>query len=271
MPHSWTAPPPSSDEGREPAAGTTDAGRVQALTTSRETPRHDLAALSSPARQAALVAAVLGSTVSFEHVAAMLETPPASLLAPMEELIAADLLEHANGALRFPHEALRHAVSENLPRSARQALCRQAIDLLLAAGCSPLEPAVDLAASAEAGDRVAVAALHTAACAVARSDACAALEICRRAFELTELGDERRPVSRPTSPGSSTPSAGPQRARLSRSPSSTRASRHTTRRTCDSASPTCLECCPAIGSRQDSGRWPIRSSPPRNAPSTCPR
>ena len=61
------------------------------------------------AREVAVVAAVLGTPVSLVHLAAMLDVPAASLLAPIEELIQADVLVDDGRSLVFRGELVRRA------------------------------------------------------------------------------------------------------------------------------------------------------------------
>ena len=78
------------------------------------------------------------------------------------------------------------------PPSARRALDRQAADVLLAAGATPVEVAKQLAASAEPGDELAITTLLKAAEAVAMSDPGAAADLSRRGFELAPRGHPLR-------------------------------------------------------------------------------
>ena len=86
--------------------------------------------------------------------------------------------------LAFRHDIIRDAVRASVPASARRALDRQAADVLLAAGATPVEVATQLAASAEPGDELAITTLFKAAEAVAMSDPGAAADLSRRALEL---------------------------------------------------------------------------------------
>jgi DNA-binding NarL/FixJ family response regulator len=152
----------------------------------------ELAHVSVVARRAAQVASLLGVTFSFDHVAAMLDIAPMSLLAPVEELVDLNVLVDVGTAMSFVDDRVRRAVLETLPQPARPALQRQAIEVLVKAGASPVEPAIGLAESAHAGDRPAISALLAAAQAVSVKDPPLAVELCRRAFDLTTPGDELR-------------------------------------------------------------------------------
>jgi DNA-binding CsgD family transcriptional regulator/tetratricopeptide (TPR) repeat protein len=175
-----------------------EAGRADLLDTRiprrvGDLARDRLARLSAPARQAAAVASILGERISFDHLSTMLEVAPATLLGPLDELVVADVLVASDERFGFPDELVRRSVLEGLDPSVRHALQRQAIDVLLAAGSSPLEPAVSLAANARIGDRATIATLVAASRAVGRTDPVVASELSRRALELTPAGDEGRP------------------------------------------------------------------------------
>ena len=60
--------------------------------------REKLARVSALARHASAVASILGTTASFDHLAAMLDVSPASLLGPVEELVRAEVLVHPGRA-----------------------------------------------------------------------------------------------------------------------------------------------------------------------------
>ncbi|MCU1428613.1 MAG: LuxR family transcriptional regulator [Actinomycetia bacterium] len=160
--------------------------------------RENLASVSALARRAVEVAAMLGDVFSFDHVAAMLDVSPAWLLGPVEELVLAGLLADDGNGIVFPGERTRQAVVETVPRSARPALQRRAIDVLLQAGASPIEPATHLATSAQAGGLGVVSALLAASRALGSSDPDAAVELSRRAFELSAAGDLRAAVAAET-------------------------------------------------------------------------
>jgi DNA-binding CsgD family transcriptional regulator len=132
--------------------------------------------------------------VALIHVAAMLDVAPASLLGPIEELALADVLVDDGRSLEFRAELDRRALLEQVAPSVTRALRLQAIDLLLDAGACPLQPARELAASARPGDRAAIATLTAASQAIGAIDPDLAARLCRRAFDVTLVGDERRPA-----------------------------------------------------------------------------
>ncbi len=149
-----------------------------------ESMRERLRGMSEPAREAAIVAASLGRRFSFNDLATMLDQPPSGMLSPVDELISFGVVIESDEQLAFHHDIIRDAVRASLPVSARRALDRQAADVLLAAGATPVEVATQLAASAELGDELAITTLLKASEALAMSDPGAAADLSRRGLEL---------------------------------------------------------------------------------------
>ncbi len=143
-----------------------------------------LRGVSGRAREAATVAASLGRRFSFADLANMLDRPPATLLGPVEELIDCGMLVESGDRLAFRHDVTREAVRESVPVSARRALDRQAADVLLAAGATPVEVAEQIAASAEPADEEAISILLRAGEALATTDPGAGADLSARALEL---------------------------------------------------------------------------------------
>ena len=148
------------------------------------TMRERLCSVSAPAREAGTVAASLGRRFSFADLANMLDRPASTLLGPVEELIDGGMLVESGDRLAFRHDVTRDAVRESVPVSARRALDRQAADMLLAAGATPVEVAAQIAASAEPGDEQAISILLRAGEALATTDPGAGADLSRRALEL---------------------------------------------------------------------------------------
>jgi DNA-binding CsgD family transcriptional regulator len=150
--------------------------------------RHRLARLSESARQLAVSAASLGRGFTFGELASMLAAPATSLLTPVEQLIEAGVFGERADRLAFRHDIIREAVRASTTVSARRALDRQAVDVLLAAGAIPVEVAAQLAASAEPGDEVAAGLLKDAADALGPRDPSAAAELSCHALDLVPAG-----------------------------------------------------------------------------------
>jgi DNA-binding CsgD family transcriptional regulator len=146
--------------------------------------RERLRGMSEPAREAGIVAASLGRRFSFGDLATMLGQPPSALLPAVEELMRFRVVVERDEQLAFHHDIIRDAVRGSVPASARRALDRQAADVLLAGGATPVEVATQLAASAEPGDELAITTLLKAAEAIAMSDPGAGADLSRRGLEL---------------------------------------------------------------------------------------
>jgi DNA-binding CsgD family transcriptional regulator len=149
-----------------------------------ESMRRRLERMSNEARQAATVASALGRRFSLDDLGAMLDLSPSVLLAPVEELVHADLLVERDDKLAFGHDLIREAVRASVALPARRALDRQAAAVLLAEGALPVEVATQLSASAEPGDEVAIGTLFKAAEALGITDPGAAADLSHRALEL---------------------------------------------------------------------------------------
>ncbi|MDT7713199.1 MAG: hypothetical protein QOG46_1902, partial [Pseudonocardiales bacterium] len=148
--------------------------------------------LSAGAAEVVRVAAVLPDRFSAGLLAAMLERQPSSLMSALEEAVRADLLVDDGEQLRFRHDLLREATRQSLPQSLRRAMERQSASVMLGMGAAPAEVAIQLARSAEPGDREAINALRQAAQAVGHSDASAAADLSQRALELLAADDADR-------------------------------------------------------------------------------
>jgi DNA-binding CsgD family transcriptional regulator len=149
-----------------------------------ESMRRRLERMSDQARQAATVASALGRRFTLDELGAMLDLSPSALLAPVEELIHADILVERDVKLAFGHDLIREAVRASVVLPARRALDRQAAAVLLAEGALPVEVATQLSASAEPGDEVAIRTLSKAAEALGTTDPGAAADLSHRALEL---------------------------------------------------------------------------------------
>jgi DNA-binding CsgD family transcriptional regulator len=154
--------------------------------------RERLGRLSDEASDAVTVAASLGRTFTFDELARTLGRPASDLLAPVGELLEANLLVERDDHLAFWHDITREAVRASVPVTARRALDRQAAVVLLEAGALPVEVAVQLAASAEVGDEVAIATLLDAARALVTTDPGTAAQFGQRALEIAPVHHPQR-------------------------------------------------------------------------------
>jgi DNA-binding CsgD family transcriptional regulator len=146
--------------------------------------RERLGRLSDEASDAVTVAASLGRTFTFDELARTLGRPASDLLAPVGELLEANLLVERNDKLAFWHDITREAVRTSVPVTARRALDRQAAGVLLETGALPVEVAVQLAASAQPGDELAINTLLDTAKALVTTDPDTAAQFGQRALEM---------------------------------------------------------------------------------------
>src|SRR5437870_2635664 len=154
--------------------------------------RERLGRLSDEASDAVTVAASLGRTFTFDELARTLGRPASDLLSPVGELLEANLLVERDEKLAFWHDITREAVRTSVPITARRALDRQAAVVLLEAGALPVEVAVQLAASAEVGDEVAITTLLEAAEALVTTDSGNAAQFGQRALEIAPAHHPQR-------------------------------------------------------------------------------
>jgi len=154
--------------------------------------RERLARLSKPGTEAATVAASLGRSFSFADLARTLGWQPGALLAPVKELLETNFFVERGDGLGFWHDITRDAVRASVPASARRAIDRWAAGVLLQSGALPVEVALQLAASAEPGDKIAVSTLLDAARTLLTSDPATAAAFGRRALEISSSRDPRR-------------------------------------------------------------------------------
>ena len=107
----------------------------------REGMRDRLDGVSTEAREAVQLAAVLGRRFSVDRLALVGGSSPPALLGPVAELMGADLVAEVDGRLEFRHDLVREAVLATIPVSMRVALQRHAAEVLLNAGASAAEVA----------------------------------------------------------------------------------------------------------------------------------
>ena len=139
---------------------------------------------SEGARQVAIVAASLGRRFSLNAVAAMLGALPASLLQPVDDLLRDSILIERNNTLAFFHDLTYEGVRSSVPVPVRRSLDRQTATVLLERGALPVEVALQLAASAEPGDDIAINTLLRAAEVLSATDPSGAADLSRRALAL---------------------------------------------------------------------------------------
>jgi DNA-binding CsgD family transcriptional regulator len=149
--------------------------------------RGRLARMSPASERAATFASGLGRRFSVHDLAAMTDMSVIDLIAPVNELVQAEILADDGGRLAFRHDIIREAVRGSLLSAVRGAIDRRAAEVLLARGALPVEVATQLVASAERGDDVAIDTALKAARVLGASDPAGAADLAAKALDLTPL------------------------------------------------------------------------------------
>ncbi|MFF4692536.1 LuxR C-terminal-related transcriptional regulator [Streptomyces sp. NPDC001307] len=171
-----------------------DAGDVQEVVTWLVTRRLDQ--LSEDARELVLIASALGDTFTVQHLSQLLGRSEPALLAPLREVLAAQLLRAGDDHLSFPHAPLREAVAATLPRPIRLSVRRRSVEVRARAGVPTVSLAAELIDIAEPGDAWAGRILRQAAQDLAFAAPGTAARYLRRAMEITTaLCPERQRLS----------------------------------------------------------------------------
>ena len=115
---------------------------------------HDLELLPAAARQVAAAAAVAGDPFDHELVAHIAKVPPETVLAAIDDLVAAGVVSStADGRLfAFRHPLVHRAIYDHAPPGWRLEAHARAAGALRARGAGPLEAAFHVARSATVGD-----------------------------------------------------------------------------------------------------------------------
>jgi ATP/maltotriose-dependent transcriptional regulator MalT len=158
----------------------------------QEIARTGLSRLSPHTRHLLQVAAVLGRSFRVDDLADMFGEPPSRLLAPIEEAEAAGVVLPAGEQLTFRHDLLWRAVTETVTLPVRQALHRQAAEMLLRRGGSAIPAAAHLMHYARPGDARALDGLDQAVSEVLPSSPQSAADLAVRALRLTPVADPAR-------------------------------------------------------------------------------
>lgn len=158
----------------------------------QEIARTRMARLSPHTRHLLQVAAVLGRKFRVDDLADMFDEPPSRLLPSIEEAEAAGVVVPADEQLTFRHDLLWKAVTETVTLPVRQALHRQAAEILLRRGGSAIPAAAHLMRYARPGDLHALDGLDQAVHEVLPSSPQSAADLAVRALELTPAGGPGR-------------------------------------------------------------------------------
>lgn len=146
--------------------------------------RRRLDELSADARDVLHTGAVLGSDFHVEELELATGRRATDLIAPVDELFRAGLLEDAGESVRFRHELVRSIVYDGIPSAVRLAVHRQVAQALRTRGASVHRVAAHYARGALVGDDAAVDAIHTAARELLATASTEALVLLDRALEL---------------------------------------------------------------------------------------
>ncbi|MGI8333398.1 AAA family ATPase [Actinomadura scrupuli] len=154
--------------------------------------RRRLEALSPEVRHFLEIAAVLGRSFVPGDAAEMLAERPAMIWPCVEEALSTDLLTATNDEIVFRHELVWRCILDGLPGPMRQALHRQAGEMLLDRGGCVVPAAAHLIKGARRGDSRALAGLDEAVAEVFPSSPQTAADVAVRALELTDQADPGR-------------------------------------------------------------------------------
>lgn len=150
-----------------------------------------MSGLSPQARRVIGAGSVLGGRFTVDHLARLLDGPPAALLPSIEEATAAKVLVDEGDGLAFAHELVRQAVYGRLGSAVRTLHHREAAVIGQQEERSPVEVAEHLLNSGRS-TREAVGLLHEAAVEVAVVAPSTAADLMERALEVLGPDDPGR-------------------------------------------------------------------------------
>jgi len=173
----------------EIAGGRAEVARVALPPTLRLTILRRLSFLPGATLQALRDASILGSVFSLTDLAIVTGRPAVALSVTLAEAIRAGVLADAGDRLRFRHDLIRDALYEDLPRSVRRGLHREAGQRLARSAAPAPQVAGHLARAATAGDAEAVAWLTRAAREAAGTSPAVAADLLGQAIGLMDRAD----------------------------------------------------------------------------------
>ncbi|WP_067540716.1 helix-turn-helix transcriptional regulator [Nocardia crassostreae] len=148
-----------------------------------------LGALSEPTRRMMRVAAVLGSCFTPRDLSDMLAEPPAALLQPLAEALAAGMLVSRSEDFTFRRDPIWRAVLAGVPPPMLSLLHRQAATILLAReGASTEEAAAHLVHCAQPDDAEAIETITRTAHQLLEVAPDEAATLAVRGMEIAERG-----------------------------------------------------------------------------------
>jgi DNA-binding CsgD family transcriptional regulator len=151
-----------------------------------------LARLTPGARDALLMASVLGRRFTADELASLTGSPTAAVLAILREALTTGLVIEDGDHIAFRHDLLREAIDATLPRTIRQSLRGHAIEVMLRHDASPSDVAELVMEVAEPGDSDAVTLLRRAAAETGQVSPAIASQLSGRALDLAPQGDPIR-------------------------------------------------------------------------------
>ncbi|MBW3663891.1 MAG: AAA family ATPase [Actinobacteria bacterium] len=173
----------------EVAGGRAEVSRLVLPPDLRLTILRRISFLSEEALALLRLAAVLGTTFSPAHVAALAGRPVTDLLGPFDEALRAGVVREEEPSLRFRHELIREALYQELPAGLRRALHLEAARALDALGALPDQVAQHYTLGATEGDEQAIHALIRAA---EHAPPTTRLDLLERASDLMPPSHEER-------------------------------------------------------------------------------
>ena len=134
------------------------------------------------------LASVLGDAVSIQDLAVVSGSDATDVIARLAEAFRGKLLDERDRRVVFRHQLVQQAIYEDLPASVRQAMHRQAADVLARTGADLAKVASHLLVGAEPGDLAAVRSLRHAAAEALPSAPSVAVGLLQRVTELLPVG-----------------------------------------------------------------------------------
>lgn len=175
-------------------SGTADVDQPFVPSSLRQTILHRLASLPEPTRDLLKVASILGGSFSLAELAAFTQRQAVELLPVLTGALRAGVVGDKDGRLAFRHDLVRQAMYEELPASVARDLHREAGRSLALAGAPAVSVAEQMWLAALPGDSEAVDWLRRAAHEADAASAVIATRFLRRALDLAEQSDPRRPA-----------------------------------------------------------------------------
>ena len=138
------------------------------------------------------VAAVLGARFNLDDLVIALQRPATSLMRLVDKASKEGLVAAEAGDLVFRHELVRDAIYEEIAYPVRTSLHREIGRALAESGAPALRVAPHMALAAQVADAEAISWLQSAAAEAMKSSPQVAIDVLRRALDLTLSDDPAR-------------------------------------------------------------------------------